>query len=88
MPRPGNQPAGPAYFRKVIEIPAGRQVTQATFLIAADDAFTLYINGHDSGNGSSWKTPASLDVPAGCNPAATPWASRSPTAARRPRRPA
>ena len=60
--KPGNQPAGPAYFRKVIEIPAGRKVTQATFLIAADDAFTLYINGHDSGNGSNWKTPSGLDV--------------------------
>jgi alpha-L-rhamnosidase len=58
----GNQPAGDAFFRKVIDIPAGRKVTQATFLIVADDAFTLYINGHDSGNGNSWKSPAGLDV--------------------------
>lgn len=58
----GNQPAGPAYFRTVIEIPANRQVRQATFLIAADDGFTLYVNGHDSGNGSNWKSPAGLDV--------------------------
>lgn len=58
----GNQPAGPAYFRKVIDIQAGRKLVQATFLIAADDAFTLYINGHDSGNGHNWKNPAGLDV--------------------------
>ncbi len=58
----GNQPAGPAYFRKVIDIPAERKVAEATFLIAADDAFTLYINGHDSGNGHNWKSPAGLDV--------------------------
>jgi alpha-L-rhamnosidase len=58
----GNQAAGPAYFRKVFELPAGRPIRQATFLIVADDAFTLSINGHDAGNGSSWKTPASLDV--------------------------
>ncbi len=60
--RAGNQPAGSAYFRKVIDIPAGRKVTAATFLIAADDSFTLYVNGHTSGQGSSWKTPAGLDV--------------------------
>ncbi|NLF73349.1 MAG: family 78 glycoside hydrolase catalytic domain [Candidatus Anammoximicrobium sp.] len=58
----GNQPAGPAYFRTVIEIPAGRKVAQAAFLIAADDAFTLYVNGHDSGNGHNWKNPSALDV--------------------------
>lgn len=58
----GNQPAGSAYFRKVIDLPADRKVTQANFLVAADDGFTLYINGHDSGNGSNWKTPANLDV--------------------------
>lgn len=60
--RAGNQPAGPAYFRKVFELPADRQLRQATFLIAADDGFTLYVNGHDSGNGSNWKSPAALDV--------------------------
>ena len=58
----GNQPAGSAYFRKVIDLPADRKVVRAAFLIAADDGFTLYLNGHDSGNGSSWKTPVSLDV--------------------------
>jgi alpha-L-rhamnosidase len=58
----GNQPAGDAYFRKIVDLPANRKITQATFLVAADDGFTLYINGHDSGNGSSWRTPATLDV--------------------------
>ncbi len=58
----GNQPAGDAFFRNVVEIPAGRKLAQATFLVAADDAFTLYINGHDSGNGTSWKNVSSLDI--------------------------
>ena len=58
----GNQPVGDAYFRKVIDIPAGRKVVQANFLAVADDGFTLYLNGHDSGASSSWKSPASLDI--------------------------
>ena len=60
--KPGNQPAGPAYFRKVIQLPTDRKLSQATVLIAADDGFSLFVNGHASGNGSNWKTPANLDV--------------------------
>lgn len=58
----GDQPAGPAYFRKSIELPAGRKIAQAVFIIAADDSFTLNINGHDAGQGSNWKTPKAVEV--------------------------
>jgi alpha-L-rhamnosidase len=58
----GNQPAGDAFFRKVIDLPSDKKVTHATFIVVADDGFILYINGHDSGNGSSWKTPSIIDV--------------------------
>lgn len=59
---PGDQPAGKVYFRKVIRIPAERAVRQATFLLAADDGFSLFINGHLSGQGSTWKEVSSPDV--------------------------
>jgi alpha-L-rhamnosidase len=58
----GNQPAGKVYFRKVIQIPADRPVKQASFVLAADDGFQLFVNGHPAGQGSSWQTVASLDV--------------------------
>jgi alpha-L-rhamnosidase len=58
----GNQPAGRVYFRKVIQIPSGRTVKQATFLLTADDGFQLFINGHPAGQGNSWKMLSSPDV--------------------------
>ncbi|HYG34743.1 MAG TPA: alpha-L-rhamnosidase N-terminal domain-containing protein, partial [Clostridia bacterium] len=66
----GDQPAGKAYFRKVIQIPAGRTLKQATFLLAADDAFQLFINGHSSGQGNSWKNASSPDVTGRLQPGA------------------
>ena len=58
----GNQPSGSAYFRKVVQIPAGSKIKQATFLLTADDGFTLYANGHNAGHGNSWKTLSSIDL--------------------------
>ena len=60
----GNQPAGQACFRKVIQVPTDRKLSQATALIAADDAFNLFVNAHTAGSGTSWKTPANLDITA------------------------
>ncbi len=67
---PGNQPAGKVYFRKVIELPADRAVKQATFLLAADDGFSLFINGHLAGQGSTWQQVASPDVTGRLQPGA------------------
>lgn len=58
----GNQPAGKMFFRKTLQIPAGREVKQATFLLAADDAFQLFVNNHPAGQGSTWRSASALDV--------------------------
>jgi alpha-L-rhamnosidase len=60
----GNQPVGAAYFRKGLDLPAGQKVLKATFLIVADDGFTLFVNGQESGTGTDWKQPRRLDVTA------------------------
>jgi alpha-L-rhamnosidase len=60
--RTGNQPPGDVYFRKLIVLPADRKVKQAAFLLTADDAFSLFINGHMGGQGTSWKVLSSVDV--------------------------
>lgn len=60
--RAGNQPAGDAYFRKNITVPEGSKIKQAVFKLVADDAFTLYVNGHDAGQGSSWRTLSTIEI--------------------------
>ncbi|HEY5912841.1 MAG TPA: family 78 glycoside hydrolase catalytic domain [Verrucomicrobiae bacterium] len=60
--RAGDQPAGKVFFRKMVQIPSDRRVKQATFLLAADDGFRLFINGHLAGQGSTWKNAESPDV--------------------------
>jgi len=60
----GNQPAGTVYFRKGITLPAGRTVRQASFLLAADDSFRLFVNGQFAGLGTTWRSLSSLDVTA------------------------
>lgn len=58
----GDQPPGKVFFRKIVTVPPDRQLKQATFLLAADDGFRLFINGHLSGQGSTFKTASSPDV--------------------------
>ena len=60
--KPGNQPAGIVCFRKVVEVPADRALRQATFLLTADDGFRLFVNGHDAGEGSTWKNLYALEI--------------------------
>lgn len=67
---PGNQPLGKVYFRKVIQIPSDRAVKQATFLLAADDGFRLFINGHLAGQGTTWQQVSSPDVTGRLQPGA------------------
>ena len=38
-------PAEARFFRRVVSIPADRQVVRATVIMTADDGFTLFING-------------------------------------------
>ncbi len=60
--KPGNQAPGKVCFRRIVEVPAGRTLSKAVFLMTADDGFQLFVNGHLAGQGSSWKTLVSTEV--------------------------
>lgn len=55
-------PAGPRYFRKIVELPANEVIKRARFLITADDAFDLFCNGQPAGRGSGYNAPQIADV--------------------------
>ena len=55
-------PAGIRYFRRTISLPSGRQLTKATCVIAADNAFELSINGKKAAQGDNWKQPSTVDI--------------------------
>ncbi len=55
-------PQGPRFFRGSVTIPAGRRVTQARFLLSADDQFELFINGKPAGRGTAWNQPVLATV--------------------------
>jgi alpha-L-rhamnosidase len=55
-------PAGPRYFRKVVELPADEAIKRARFLITADDSFELFCNGRPAGRGSGFNAPQIADV--------------------------
>ena len=55
-------PAGPRYFRKILEIPEGRTIKRARFLITADDSFELFCNGQPAGRGSGHTSPQLADI--------------------------
>lgn len=60
---PGDQPKGRVSFRKRIEIPAGAVVSEAKFLLAADDVLQLFVNGQSvGGKHRTWKQPATRDL--------------------------
>ena len=59
-------PPGKRFFRKTVELPAGRQMRKAAFAGTADNSFVLFINGTEAGRsgdgGESWRSPVNLDV--------------------------
>ena len=55
-------PVGKRWFRRVLEIPAGCKIKQATATLCADNEFTLFVNGEQIGGGNSWKKPAQIDM--------------------------
>ena len=57
-------PAGRRYFRRRFTIPKGKIIRRARFLIAADDQFTLSVNGKNvgEGNGEKEARPQTLDI--------------------------
>ncbi|KAF4616409.1 hypothetical protein D9613_008242 [Agrocybe pediades] len=50
----GIAPVGNRAFRKTINLPPGQRATSATIYMAADDSFTLYVQGRIVGSGSNW----------------------------------
>ncbi len=57
-----NAPQGTRYFRRSVEIPADRPIRRARFYLAADNSFTLFVNGKAVGNGGGWGTAQEIDV--------------------------
>lgn len=55
-------PAGPRYFRKVIELPGDRVMKRARFLITADDSFELFCNAQPAGRGAGHTSPQISDL--------------------------
>jgi len=50
-----NAPAEPRYFMKIFDIADTAGVKSADLEVTADDAYKLYVNGENIGEGSSWK---------------------------------
>ncbi|MCC2672850.1 MAG: Alfa-L-rhamnosidase, partial [Armatimonadetes bacterium] len=55
-------PGGIRYFRRSVTLPAGRQPVRATFYLAVDNQFTLYVNGKELGQGSGWQSATPIDI--------------------------
>jgi alpha-L-rhamnosidase len=59
----GNQPQEKVYFCKSLELPAHTPVTRAKFVLTADDALQLHVNGQPAGGSHrNWKQLATRDV--------------------------
>lgn len=55
-------PAGPRYFRKVIELPSEKAIKRARLLLTADDSFELFCNGQPAGRGAGYNAPQIADL--------------------------
>lgn len=55
-------PQGTRYFRRNLSLPANRQPVRATFWLAADNQFVLYVNGKEMGQGGGWQSATPVDV--------------------------
>lgn len=54
------------FFRREFELPP--EIGSAAITIACDDAHRLWVNGHDLGSGTDWKTPRTYDILAHLKP--------------------
>jgi len=55
-------PPGTRYFRKALDLPAGRKVEEGKLLMTADNGFVLYVNGEEAGSGGDWWSPVEVDL--------------------------
>lgn len=54
-------PVGKRHFRRAVSLP-GHQITAARISVAADNEFTLWLNGHELGTGSNFHQVQQYDV--------------------------
>jgi hypothetical protein len=55
-------PPGKRWFRRAFDLPADARVEQAVVLMAADNGFTLFVNGKEAGSGSQWESASRIDI--------------------------
>ncbi len=55
-------PLATRYFRYLFDLPGGRTVKSATWLVTGDNQFTAYFNGEKAGESANFKTAAEFDV--------------------------
>jgi len=55
-------PIDTRYFRRTFDLPAGRSVKSANWLITADNQFTAFVNGQKSGGGSNFKAVSQFEI--------------------------
>ncbi|HEY5911288.1 MAG TPA: family 78 glycoside hydrolase catalytic domain, partial [Verrucomicrobiae bacterium] len=55
-------PVAARYFRYRFDIPAGRQIKSAQWLVAADNQFVAFVNGQQVGTGGNFKAATSMEV--------------------------
>ena len=63
---PDRAPPCKRFFRKVVELPENRRVTQATIRLNADNGLAFHLNGKDVGAGcygyDNWTRPSKIDL--------------------------
>jgi len=61
-------PGGTRQFRRSITLPTDRTLTSAKVSLAADNSFTLSINGQSVASGNDWTQPVVADITASLQP--------------------
>ncbi len=67
---PQSPPPGLCYFRRTIELPAGRVVRRAVFYLTGDNAWTLLVNGKQAATGGDFHQAPPVDVRSQLQPGA------------------
>jgi alpha-L-rhamnosidase len=57
-----NAPTGEWFFRGYVTVPEGKSIRKAQFLIVADDAAELFVNGQSVGSCANYNVPLVMDV--------------------------
>ena len=55
-------PLAARYFRRTFELADKATIRSAALRLAADDKFTVWLNGKELGSGTSWKEPGQFEI--------------------------